>query len=311
LKHQLIKIKIKNIDFVVSVVKDENPVGMDMSNQMQDFLSQLHQMSGQEIYEETAEDYSEIINEYNEGINAFEQSGFNIGGRDINIQLEVYNGEVKFWSDTDAGSSAEISVKTGEIYLVVGVNPPVRPGKEDEDEDNSSSVEESIQEKPTILLNIELNEKFARPELADSIKTQQNLIVIEANGPEVSEMMKTDVWVYEVIGDPEKLLKDNSWPPGTQKKIERKDMAEGIYNLVDNFGDSLNKVWGEDWSFKAEMEAEKYFGQEFINSTYSYTVPPVNSRTVNVVSPWLDPRTLKLYEGTFIMIIETSMEMPF
>ncbi len=111
MKHQLIKIKIKNIDFVVSVVKDENPVGMDMSNQMQDFLSQLHQMSGQEIYEETAEDYSEIINEYNEGINAFEQSGFNIGGRDINIQLEVYNGEVKFWSDTDAGSSAEIAVK--------------------------------------------------------------------------------------------------------------------------------------------------------------------------------------------------------
>ncbi len=301
-------------DLFISVSNDENAGPPEIKDQTQDFFNQLQQLSGQGLDQELADQFAGVAEELNAKMGEASQSGFKIDGQDAKTELEVYQGEVKLWSNTDAGSSEEKNVSSGESYLVEGINPPVNTGAKSEEESDLKAERKELS-KPTLSLNYNFKEKDARPQLAESIKTQLEIATSESDNGNMpglpADMLETNVWVYQVEANPDTLLENNNWPVNTQKKSERQDLGESIYQLVDNFGGELNKVWGEDWSFKAEMKADEFLGQQFLTKTYSYTVPPANSYTVNVVSPWLDPESLQLYQGTFMIIIENSVKMDF
>jgi len=291
------------IVFSVYVEREEEADGLgeDIGSMMGDFLGQLAQMGGQQMDEETASDMAKVMEQYGQNLGEGEQSGFDVAEHGIKTHLNVKSGEV-WLGDT--------SVKSGESYVVDGINPPARTRGSAVSELPQAVAHESLNTKPAVLLNVPLNAQAERPDLAVNMKTQLEMIASDSSGMP-ADMMQTAVWVYETTKDSDQVLQGNPWPANTKRTTEQKEISGAIYDLVDNFGESLNEVWGSDWSFRAEMAAMQYAGQSFTTSTYSYTVPPVKSVTVNVISPWLDPKSLEVYEGTYIMIMETSVKLPF
>lgn len=113
------------IDFFVSLNEKENIDNSGHTNRMQDFLEQLQDLTGEEIDEETAEIYSQMMEDYTERLNEARGSGYKLQGEEFKTRLEVYQGEVKFQTDTDSASSNILTVNGGEIYVVDGINKPL------------------------------------------------------------------------------------------------------------------------------------------------------------------------------------------
>ncbi len=161
-------------------------------------------------------------------------------------------------------------------------------------------------------LNIPIQEDKMLPELARNLKTQMEIAMERDSGNFEGVEMSLNIWVTEAKGDPETLLEDNNWPQGTKSEpLMKQDLGNGLLNLVDNFGDDLDEAWGSDWSFRAEEAAEEFMGIETLTKQYSYNVSPVHFYNVRVVSPYLDAKTFKFYEGTYVIISEIAMNMDF
>ncbi|MFW6036105.1 MAG: hypothetical protein ACOCRZ_07615 [Halothermotrichaceae bacterium] len=300
----------EQVDFFISVEKDLTPGDVDMTDEMQSFFAQMQQMAGEQVDEETQQEFAEFAENYNENLNSAMDYGYEVDEHGITTVLDVYTGEAQIRTNTVAGSSDNLLVTGGHSVIVDGINQPLLDGEE-----SNSTNNDKVQSKPTLDLNIEINESKFKPKLAESVRTQLDIATSEDDEygmPGVPpEMLKTDIWIYEVAGDPKTLLEDTYWPRDTRKMVEQKDMGEEIFNLLDNFGYALEGVWGDDWSIKAETVAEEYMGKDFTSVTYSYMIPGVKSYTVNVVSSFLDPRTLEVYEGTYLMVIELEMDYGF
>lgn len=159
-------------------------------------------------------------------------------------------------------------------------------------------------------LDIELIRSL--PEVA---KSYQELIIATMDNPEEMEIpkeaIKMEAWVYQIKGDPETVLEEQTWPVGIQKNpLERDDLGEYIDELIEDSGEKLTEIWGSDWLDKAKKAANKYQGTEMIVQNYAYiTNIPMSVTMISASSPLINFKTTQLYQGTYLIIQKMTVEM--
>ncbi len=175
-------------------------------------------------------------------------------------------------------------------------------------EDN---IQPSSKSKPPFKLNIPMNEDNAVNELADAIQYRFETEIKQ--NPEMDnlpeEMVQFNAQVFQVSEKPEKILEEAELPFGTEKKVEYRDTGGLILELIDNIGFELSEKWGEGWLEKAEQKAEEHAGKEIAYWNSKMDNSPMDSYTVTIMSPYIDPYTLEFYEGTYVSITHFQINM--
>ena len=149
------------------------------------------------------------------------------------------------------------------------------------------------------------------PEVTESYQ-EMVLATMEPPTPEIPvEAINMKTWIYQIKGDPKTVMEELSWPMGIQKNpLEQDDLGDTIDELIDDTGEKLTEIWGNEWLDKAKKAANKYKRKEIITQNYIYiTNMPMSLTMTTVSSPLIDFKTMELYKGTYLILQKMTVEM--
>lgn len=170
-------------------------------------------------------------------------------------------------------------------------------------------------------LNISLNSENYREDLVhyqeEHFKILYSIQMVEgAEGMEeippemLRQLFDLKAWVYEVDGEPGKLLSGNDWPSGTSNDFLREfKYGAEINQMIELFADSYNEAFDSGWRKRAEEAAAKYSDTKGMMQQYTIKNSPFDMIIINVIKPYLNPLSFEMEDKTILTITSMKIDM--